>query len=276
MSDEISAIAPRRDTGFRTTRRVSILVVTVIAAAALGFGANILKHGLAERSILTRALITAVQNQDEPQVVRLLEQGADPDARFGGELPQSLLQQAAILLRIRKPAYIGDPLIVEAAFRPNSNSILKALLQHGADPHAAGNNGIRALHWAAFNRDTEIARLLIDAGAEINAQDQAGVTALHHAASRSFVNVTSGLKVMELLLQRRADPNATSHTGMTPLMAAAESGDPQAVRLLLDHHADPRRRDRKGLTALDHASATATKAAGKDVASVMRLLRARS
>ncbi|WP_082519028.1 ankyrin repeat domain-containing protein [Leifsonia sp. Leaf336] len=46
--------------------------------------------------------------------------------------------------------------------------------------------------------------------------------------------------VLAMLLEAGADPNETSTDGVTALMDAAESGDPECVKLLLEAGADPR------------------------------------
>jgi ankyrin repeat protein len=59
--------------------------------------------------------------------------------------------------------------------------------------------------------------------------------------------------VLEMLLVRRADPNARDGEGHTALMCAAFAGNAQAVRTLLAHGADPNLRSKHGDTALSTA-----------------------
>ena len=56
------------------------------------------------------------------------------------------------------------------------------LLQSGADVHATDDEGLTALHLAAFRGDLTSAKLLLAAGARIGARDRIGMTPLHHAA----------------------------------------------------------------------------------------------
>ena len=57
----------------------------------------------------------------------------------------------------------------------------------------------------------------------------------------------------EWILKSGADPNQTSNSGQTPLMAAASVGRVEIIQTLLDHEADPTLKDKKDRTALDYA-----------------------
>ncbi|CAI7894107.1 unnamed protein product, partial [Closterium sp. NIES-54] len=57
-----------------------------------------------------------------------------------------------------------------------------AALDGGADAGVADDEGRTALHMAAANGHTEIARLLIQRGAPVNAVNRQGNTPLHWAA----------------------------------------------------------------------------------------------
>lgn len=68
---------------------------------------------------------------------------------------------------------------------------------------------------AAINGEAEEVNRLIDEGADPNAttKDSNGFTALHWAV------LGCHLKTVEVLLRRKADPNATADNGWTPLVA---------------------------------------------------------
>ena len=59
---------------------------------------------------------------------------------------------------------------------------------------------------------------------------------------------------MELLLDRKADPNARTDTGQTPLHLAAATGQPRVARLLIERGADPKSKDKHGKTPIFYAS----------------------
>jgi ankyrin repeat protein len=92
----------------------------------------------------------------------------------------------------------------------------RALLKHGADPNAAGSNGM---------------------------------TPLLLAASASY----GGALCVEALLTAGADPEKSGNGGMTPLMVAAHRRRVESIRLLLAHGAEASRVDRYKHDALFYA-----------------------
>ena len=109
--------------------------------------------------------------------------------------------------------------------------LLKAdprLVEEGAD------YDIPPLHWAARSGTAEVARRLLRFGAAVNVQS--GLTrqsALHYAAK--FGN----RPVAEVLLAHRAEVDARSESGFTPLHLAALNNRKEVAELLLAHKADP-------------------------------------
>jgi uncharacterized protein len=61
-------------------------------------------------------------------------------------------------------------------------------------------------------------------------------------------------KTMKVLLTAGADVNEPVAAYINPLVAASESGNPDAIHLLLDHGADINQRDEYGWTALMYAA----------------------
>jgi len=59
--------------------------------------------------------------------------------------------------------------------------------------------------------------------------------------------------MIQMLLDKGADPNAKNNQGGTPLMWAAVYGHPQAVSLLLSRGADASMKDNDGITAAEWA-----------------------
>eukprot|EP01043_Picozoa_sp_COSAG02_P003213 COSAG02_NODE_77_length_40635_cov_56.355980_7_plen_322_part_00 len=68
-----------------------------------------------------------------------------------------------------------------------------------------------ALHYAAKNGKTTVARALLDAGAFVDTTTTQGWTPLHYAAMEGYMDVIA------LLVQRGADLNAVTHTGVSSL-----------------------------------------------------------
>lgn len=154
------------------------------------------------------ALLEAVRNDDLAAAVRLLESGADSNAREQD----------------------GATALAWAAMRSNI-AMTRLLLQSGADPNLTNELGIGPLALAVANGSTAIAALLLENGANPNVARENGETPLMAAARRGQ------LEVVRLLLERGADVNArTKKFGQTALMWAA--GYPEIVDLLLKHGAE--------------------------------------
>ena len=126
---------------------------------------------------------------------------------------------------------------------PHDLELAQLLVDAGADVNktkvggADGSNG--TLDWyprlvkAIEDIDGRAAPLmfLIENGADVNLCKDNGVGPLFKAAQRGFGNC------VKVLIEAKADLNAISHTGATPLLIAASSSR-NCVKLLLDAGAD--------------------------------------
>ena len=59
------------------------------------------------------------------------------------------------------------PSLADAAEQGN-RTLIRTLLDSGADVNAAQTDGTTALHWAVYNDDAETAALLVKRGANVN------------------------------------------------------------------------------------------------------------
>lgn len=159
-----------------------ILAVSGAAVAVLVLLLWRLQADSAERSVLTRALVAAVQVGDEPAARRLLEQGADPNARVGESPPSNAWERLTRLLHLRRPEFPGDPLVLEAIYRSRPEMV-ELLLSRGADPNARSPLGVPPLHWAVKARNRRAAEALLSHGADPDARDGTRTTALGRAVS---------------------------------------------------------------------------------------------
>lgn len=120
-----------------------------------------------------------------------------------------------------------QPLGLAAFFkRPD---VVRLLLERGADATTASRNGLAVtpLHSAiADEASIEITRTLLAAGAPVNARSAQDGTALHTAA---FVGHRA---IVELLLEKGADPAARTTAGKTPADVARERGHAEIAQLL--------------------------------------------
>jgi ankyrin repeat protein len=128
--------------------------------------------------------------------------------------------------------------------------IVKLLLDLGVDINARDNKDRTALMCASRSGNKETVEFLLDKGAEINVINNEGYSALLYAAENSHP-ILHREKVIELLLERGADPNI-SIKGLTPLMMVSRFNI-NIVKLLLDHGADINAVDDKGNTAMEIA-----------------------
>jgi tankyrase len=100
---------------------------------------------------------------------------------------------------------------------------LVALLESGADIHAADKNGVTALHHAVRFRNPSAVRTLIEHGADVNrACRKSGSTPLHRAVTSTGAPGTSGkqaeaIEIVALLLAAGADPSLRNKLGKTPV-----------------------------------------------------------
>lgn len=184
-------------------------------------------------------LVAAMAARDEARLVKLLREGADPNA-----------------------LYEHDLTVLGVAVLANDESAVEQLLAAGADPNPA-------LVLAAWESDSRVAILerLLAAGAEPDRPDQHGSTALYRAAANA------NAATVRVLLAAGADPNRRSGgpSDETPLYGAACWGHHESVQALLDAGADPNEPGSDGalpllmaVEAMDQASVVSLLAAGAD------------
>ena len=97
---------------------------------------------------------------------------------------------------------------------------------------------------SAAEGDQKALGLFFAAGFDVNTPNTAGYTGLMAAAERGRADI------VKLLLDHKADPNAAGRDGGTALMLAAENNQPDIVKQLIARGADPNRQDNNGWTAV--------------------------
>jgi len=147
------------------------------------------------------------------------------------------------------------------AARENCKACVDVLLKNKADINLPDPDGVSPLIVAIMNANWDIAKQLIEAGADVNQWDIYGEAPLYTAlglrnradggkGSIDPLNQTNGTAIIQMLLDRGADPNmqlffrpanlrgVTATRGSTPLIRAANGADMDMVKLLLKHGAN--------------------------------------
>ncbi|HEX4842224.1 MAG TPA: ankyrin repeat domain-containing protein [Limnobacter sp.] len=156
---------------------------------------------------------------------------------------------------------------------------LRNWLLRGIDPNTISNDGFPALAYAIVNDSPDaFAVLLKHPKTNLDQPDFRGDTALMIACSRNkpewveallkqgasvdragqwsalhYAAAAGGLTSIGLLVKAKANLNALSENGTTPLMMAARQGKEEAVRLLLKMGANPSPVNDAGFNAAGYA-----------------------
>jgi ankyrin repeat protein len=122
----------------------------------------------------------------------------------------------------------GWTLLHLAAFFGHADAV-RLLLERGSEVNALSINQMRntPLHAAlAGPMGTDGVRALVEAGADVNARQHGGYVPLHSAAQ------SGKMEVLDLLLERGADPAAATDDGRRPIDLARDRGHAQEVERL--------------------------------------------
>jgi ankyrin repeat protein len=184
------------------------------------------------------ALTWAVQKEDKELISFLLDKGADvnkiidKDQVGGSAFNQALLFRSPDIVSflIMKGADVRQPVshvgtAIQVAVCERRMDILKVILQNSGDVRESKGRYGTVLHLAVEKQDIDneqVVRLLFDHGAEevINATLPDGGSALHHA-----IAYNSSPRLVNLLLDKGADPNLESAPSTNPLHRAILNND---------------------------------------------------
>ncbi len=240
----------------------------------------LLRHGAhvdaTEKGRGETALHFAAAESQPAMVQELLSHRADANAR--SKIDQDL-RQVSPEPRIQWRAPGGLTPLLYAA-RQGCMECVQALIRAKADPNLSDPDGISPLLIATENFHFDVAVYLIKSGADLNHWDWWGRTPLYAAvdlntlpyggrSDRPSLDTTTSLKMIELLLNAGANPNAQLKlfppfrqigsdrgadllltVGTTPLLRAAKAGDVDAMKLLLAHGAKVDLANSLGVTPL--------------------------
>jgi ankyrin repeat protein len=212
----------------------------LLAAAARGDHASmrrLIEMGANANAKLGRggrnALMQAVIDGNIDSIQFLLASGADPDAT--GHNGWSALHAAARFGRLD----LVDALIAAGAdagiLTPDGKDALKVALESPRQNEALirslrnASDAPDSLGLVARVGDLDALTRMIDEGVDINGRNDGGMTALHIAAAAGKFNL------VRALLAAGADPSLESDVAESPLSTAARAGQTEAVSALLEH-----------------------------------------
>ena len=170
-------------------------------------------------------------------ITLLLDKGADINHRTGqGNTPLSIaldrqFYEGVHLLLDRGAEVHRNALwaFTISAETPEKIAVAKKLIEKGADVNSRNTHGQSLI---TFVTSLDMMKLLVEGGADINTRDPATGNSLLYSAVGNHQR-----RMVEYLLSKGADVNATNNHGGTVLMLAARLQQENMVRMLL---ADPK------------------------------------
>merc|ERR1719378_1949298 len=137
--------------------------------------------------------------------------------KLGGISPEMLKQLTSI-----QDASVS----LHDAARGGDLAKIQEFLSSGKDVNARDFKGVTPLGYAVGHDQLSAVKVLIDAKANLDEVDSVGNSAVHFAAGYGRV------KVLEHLLARGANASKVNQMGLTPLAAAQQNNQQQAVAIL--------------------------------------------
>ncbi|CAM2862814.1 ankyrin repeat domain-containing protein [Legionella worsleiensis] len=200
-------------------------------------------QGMGEEEITPLHL--AIEHQQVNVVACLLQNGANPHKpnHLGwGALHLACLAGNYSIVQL----LLNAPMHADTTFSPLGHTalhltaeqdnleIFKLLIQHRANPEKENDHSFNALHIAAHFGQLEIARFILEIAPQL-----INVVTRTHFISPLYLAAENGhLELVNLFLQKGAEPNWVSRTGYTPLHIAARKGFLAIVNRLIDASAN--------------------------------------
>ncbi|XP_076028721.1 uncharacterized protein LOC143017754 [Oratosquilla oratoria] len=172
-----------------------------------------------------QSLLNAVLEDDEGNVLKALKEGAPPDT---------------FIPRERLPFDGQGNTVLHYAAKHSSVSIVRALLERGADATAMNQYRNQPIHLAADGGRVESLRALLESSSrvDVNSRNCQGSTALH-LCTRS-----GNSRIAQELLLHGANVDVQDFSGCTPLHHALSHGSVNVIKALVRSNADVHIQDR--------------------------------
>ncbi|KAF8485423.1 hypothetical protein F5888DRAFT_345616 [Russula emetica] len=169
----------------------------------------------ADGGYYVQPLVAALAGEHFQTANLLRHNGADPDVRCeNGINPLHAVASYGNFKVVRilieyNPAYINardaagwTPLLwASSSHYSEDGSVVRLLLEHGADINVPSIIGWTPLHWASYHEALEVVRLLLEHGADVEVKNNDGKTALQVAAD---IGLRGRDKIVELLREHGA------------------------------------------------------------------------
>ena len=185
---------------------------------------------------MTQEFFDAIRDGNKDEVERRLN--LDPSLIHAKENGLSPIMVAAYH---HEPVIASYPVdktvainIFEASVTGKINNVIRQLARDPQLVNAFSQDGFHPLGLASYFGHLELAEYLIKSGAPINSPSRNGLK----AAPIQSAAAAGHEKVVQMLLQLRADPNVREGNGYTPLHAAAQNKDVGMIRTLIYGGAD--------------------------------------
>jgi ankyrin repeat protein len=133
------------------------------------------------------------------------------------------------------------------AVKAKDLSLVKSLIEKGADVKAKDEYGWIILHSTVVEGDFEIFKYLVSKGADINAKTSGNWTTLHYASDGG------NFEIVKYLVSKGADVKAKNDDGFTVLHSAARGGNLEIVKYLVGKGANVNSKDNYYWTVLNSA-----------------------
>lgn len=241
-----------------------------------------LEAWLAEGADLTQELSNAVLASSQERIRFLVKKGADINAldpqgyapvhtAARKRHPELISLFADLKADLNLPDADGMTPLQHAVMR-NHVPTVKMLLERGADIEKPNKEGYSPLALALAELKFEVAKVLLDAGAHIDTTaGPEALTPLMIAASQVspgegaifLPGSTRPIDLARELMQKGANVNAQSKSGVTPLMIAAARNVAPMIGLLVQSGAKLDLKSEQGKTAADIAALNGSEAAAK-------------
>uniref|UniRef100_A0ACD5XQP9 Uncharacterized protein n=1 Tax=Avena sativa TaxID=4498 RepID=A0ACD5XQP9_AVESA len=176
--------------------------------------------------------VAVVEELKDPQKRRSLGIGALHVAAYAGEKEMCKHLIKKVQLDVNAAAEHGLSPLIFAIYGQGRKNVVNLLLDRGADPNIATEEGFTVLHVLATKQDPfETAVLLLSRKTNVDSMSTEG-TPLHFAAQCGNVGM------MEALLKYNADPNKLVQGSYAPLTLALFASSLKCVELLIQAGAD--------------------------------------